>query len=95
MITPNVIVTGDSSHMLKLVEANSVDLVVTSPPYADRRSKTYGGIKPDDYVDWFLPIADGLFRVLRPSGSFILNIKEIIVNGERHTYLSWFLLISF
>jgi site-specific DNA-methyltransferase (adenine-specific) len=61
--------------------------VVTSPPYADRRSKTYGGIKPDAYVEWFMPIANQLHRVLKKTGSFILNIKEITVNGERHTYV--------
>ena len=69
------------------VETNSVDLIVTSPPYANQRAATYGGVKPDDYVDWFLPVADQLHRVLKPSGTFILNIKEPAVNGERHTYM--------
>ncbi|MEH1318101.1 site-specific DNA-methyltransferase [Citrobacter farmeri] len=73
--------------MLSMMEDSSVDLIVTSPPYADQRKGTYGGISPDQYVDWFAPIAEQLLRVLKPSGSFILNIKEKAVNGERHTYV--------
>ena len=49
--------------------------------------KTYGGIKPEDYVDWFLPIGKQLLRVLKPDGTFILNIKEKAENGERHIYV--------
>ncbi len=78
---------GDCRTELAKVATESVDLIVTSPPYADQRANTYGGIKPDDYVQWFLPIADELHRVLKPAGTFILNIKERAVNGERHTYV--------
>ena len=78
---------GDCRTELARVPSSSVDLIVTSPPYADRRAATYGGIKPDDYVQWFLPIADELYRVLKPTGTFVLNIKELAVNGERHTYV--------
>jgi len=78
---------GDSAKVLRKLPAESVDLVVTSPPYADQRKAAYGGVHADDYVEWFLPIADGLQRVLKPSGSFVLNIKERVVDGERHTYV--------
>lgn len=78
---------GDSKEQLKLLPENSVDLVVTSPPYADQRRNTYGGIHPDDYVEWFLPISEQLLRVLKPTGTFILNIKEKAVKGERSTYV--------
>ena len=78
------ILLGDCQQVLRDVPDNSIDLIFTSPPYADQRRKTYGGIHPDDYVDWFIPRADQLFRVLKPSGTFILNIKERVVNGERH-----------
>ncbi len=81
------ILKGDASKVLKELDDNSVDLIVTSPPYADRRKNTYGGIKPDEYVNWFLPISEELLRVLKPSGTFILNIKEKAENGERHTYV--------
>ncbi|MCW8815760.1 MAG: site-specific DNA-methyltransferase [Chlorobium sp.] len=78
---------GDSQEELKKIPDNSVDLIVTSPPYADQRKKTYGGIHPDHYVSWFLPIAEQLMRVLKPTGTFVLNIKEKVVNGERSTYV--------
>jgi len=81
------IIHGDCREQLMLIEANSIDLIVTSPPYADARRKTYGGISPSEYVDWFLPISEELYRVLKPTGSFILNIKERVVKGERHTYV--------
>lgn len=78
---------GDSKEQLKLLPDNSVDLIVTSPPYADQRKSTYGGIQPDKYVEWFLPISEQLLRVLKPTGTFILNIKEKVVEGERSTYV--------
>jgi site-specific DNA-methyltransferase (adenine-specific) len=81
------IILGDCSEVLKDLDENSIDLIVTSPPYADSRNGTYGGIKPDYYVEWFLPISKELLRVLKPDGTFILNIKEKVVNGERHTYV--------
>lgn len=78
---------GDAKEELKKIPDNYVDLIFTSPPYADSRKKTYGGIHPDHYVEWFLPIAKELLRVLKPTGTFVLNIKERVVNGERHTYV--------
>lgn len=78
---------GIAQDTLPLFAPESVDFIVTSPPYADSRKKTYGGIAPDDYVEWFLPISAELYRVLKPTGSFILNIKERVVKGERHTYV--------
>jgi len=78
---------GDCKEKLKLLADNSVDLIVTSPPYADQRKSSYGGIHPDKYVEWFLPISEQLFRVLKPTGTFILNIKEKVVGGERSTYV--------
>jgi site-specific DNA-methyltransferase (adenine-specific) len=78
---------GDSAKVLKKLEPESVDLIVTSPPYADQRKAAYGGVHADRYVEWFLPVADGLHRVLKPTGSFVLNIKERVVDGERHTYV--------
>lgn len=81
------IVEGDARQVLKRLPSESIDLVVTSPPYADQRSSTYGGIAPEKYVEWFLPISEQLFRVLKPTGTFVLNIKERVVDGERHTYV--------
>jgi len=78
---------GDCRTELKKISDNSVDLIVTSPPYADQRQSTYGGINVDEYVEWFLPISKELLRVLKPTGTFILNIKEKVVDGERSTYV--------
>lgn len=78
---------GDCAKILKKMPSNSVDLIITSPPYADQRKKNYGGIHPDRYVKWFLPISKELLRVLKPTGTFILNIKEKVVDGERSTYV--------
>lgn len=81
------ILKGDSKEILKTLADNSIDLIVTSPPYADRRKQTYGGVSPERYVEWFLPISKELLRVLKPDGTFILNIKEKAENGERNTYV--------
>jgi site-specific DNA-methyltransferase (adenine-specific)/site-specific DNA-methyltransferase (cytosine-N4-specific) len=81
------VVLGDCKEELKSIGENSVDLIFTSPPYADRRKQTYGGVKPENYVEWFLPISKELLRVLKPTGTFILNIKEKAENGERSTYV--------
>ena len=83
----NKFLHGDCEEILKRIPDNSIDLIFTSPPYADQRKKTYGGVSPDDYVDWFLPRASQFLRVLKPTGTFILNIKERVVDGERHTYV--------
>ena len=83
----NTIIPGDCEEVLKLLPDESIDLIFTSPPYADQRRTTYGGIRPNQYVDWFLPKADQFLRVLKPSGTFVLNIKERVVDGERHTYV--------
>jgi site-specific DNA-methyltransferase (adenine-specific)/site-specific DNA-methyltransferase (cytosine-N4-specific) len=81
------IIQGDCEKVLRELPDNSIDLIFTSPPYADQRAKTYGGINPDQYVEWFLPKAAQFKRVLKPTGTFILNIKERVVDGERHTYV--------
>ena len=81
------IIQGDCLNVLPGLPSESVDLIVTSPPYADSRKNSYGGVHPDKYVDWFLPISDELQRVLKPDGTFILNIKEKVMGGERHTYV--------
>lgn len=83
----NTLHQGDCRDVLRTLPDGCVDLVVTSPPYADSRKDTYGGVHPDDYVEWFLPIAAELKRVLKNEGSFILNIKEKVAGGERHTYV--------
>ncbi|MDR1382932.1 MAG: hypothetical protein LBJ67_03650 [Planctomycetaceae bacterium] len=81
------ILEGDCRELLKDILSDSIDCIFTSPPYADARKKIYGGVSPEKYVEWFLPISRELLRILKPSGTFILNIKEKVVNGERNTYV--------
>jgi len=81
------IICGDCELELKNFPSNSINLIVTSPPYADRRKNTYIGIDPDKYVKWFLPKSQEFLRVLKDDGTFILNIKERVVDGERHTFV--------
>jgi site-specific DNA-methyltransferase (adenine-specific) len=83
----NQIILGDCQEILKEFPDNCIDLIFTSPPYADNRRFTYEGPPPSRYVDWFLPKSEEFLRVLKPTGTFILNIKERVINGERHTYV--------
>ena len=86
-VAERIIHHGDCLEVMRGLPSGYVDLIVTSPPYADARSHTYGGIAPDEYVEWFLERAAEMRRVLKPTGSFVLNIKEKAVDGERHTYV--------
>lgn len=83
----NKVYIGHAVKVMRKLPDRSVDLIVTSPPYADRRKKQYGGPPPDKYVEWFMPFAEEFKRVLKPKGSIILNIKENADRGERHTYV--------
>ena len=85
--TRNALYCGDCLNIMGEMPDECVDLIITSPPYANQRTTTYGGVKPDDYVEWFLPITTEMRRVLKKTGTFILNIKEPAVNGERHTHV--------
>jgi len=78
---------GDCLDVLRSIPSGTVDLIVTSPPYADSRKNSYGGVHPDEYVKWFSPIAAEIKRALKDDGTFILNIKEKVVDGTRHTYV--------
>jgi site-specific DNA-methyltransferase (adenine-specific) len=86
----DLILWGDCGRHLASFPEECVDLIITSPPYAESRKKTYGGIHPDKYVEWFMPKIAQFQRVLKPTGTFILNIKEKVVNGERHMSLNLF-----
>jgi len=83
----NKIICGDCLNILKKFPDNCINLIVTSPPYADSREKIYQGVSPDEYAEWIVPRVEEFFRVLKPTGTLILNIKEKVVDGERHTYV--------
>lgn len=84
----NDIYPGDSLELLKQLPADSIDLVITSPPYSNL--KVYvdnSGVSADKYVDWFLPYCKEIQRVIKPTGSFILNINDKVEGGFRHPYV--------
>jgi DNA modification methylase len=87
MLRVNAVCQGDALETLRTFPNHCVDLVMTSPPYADSRKHSYGGVAVRGYVAWLRPISEQLYRVLKPTGSFILNIKEGVVNGERSTHV--------
>lgn len=64
-----------------------VDLIVTSPPYADARHNHYDSIHPDQFVKWFMTFHEPFYQALKPTGSLILNIKDKVVNGVRHRFV--------
>jgi site-specific DNA-methyltransferase (cytosine-N4-specific) len=64
----------DAGQLLRSLPDNTIDLVVTSPPYALHFKKEYGNADKDAYVEWFRPFATEIMRVLTPQGSFVLNI---------------------
>jgi site-specific DNA-methyltransferase (adenine-specific) len=85
----NNISLGDCFEAIDNIQDSTVDLCLTSPPYAN--VKSYGCnvkiVHPDEYVDWLLPLLHGIHRVLKPTGSLILNINDRIVNKQRHPYV--------
>ena len=78
---------ADARDWLTSQPSDSIDLILTSPPYAMQRKDSYGGTPADDYARWMLPITDEMIRVLKPAGSFVLNIKEHVEAGQRHPYV--------
>ena len=71
----------------KLFGNIKANLIFTSAPYADKRRKFYGGVRPDDYIEWFAPVALNIKNHLAEDGSFLLNIKEGVYQGRRHLFV--------
>lgn len=89
------VINMDCVEYMKSLSDGCVDLIVTSPPYAEQRAETYGGISAQDYPAWMVEVGRQIYRILKPSGSFVLNIKEHVTNGARDTYvLKTILLLS-
>lgn len=80
------IICGDSRDELEKI-SDTVDLIVTSPPYADARKKHYDSVHPDKFAEWLVSFSDPFYASLTLKGSFILNIKDRVVNGKRHRYV--------
>lgn len=87
---------GDSSEILGDFEPRSVDLIMTSPPFGLVRKKQYGNVDADEYLDWFRRFAAVFKRVLKPSGSFVIDIGGAWIPGQPTRSLYHFkLLIMF
>ena len=86
----NRFITGDCETVMKRLPAESVDFVLTSPPYADKRDYGLldGMISPDDYVDWFMPKGKQIYRVLKENGSFVLQDAPTTRFGTEFAYSS-------
>lgn len=67
-------IVADSLLAMKELGDSTVNLVMTSPPYALHFKKEYGNVAQNDYVSWFLPFATEIHRLLKDDGSFVLNI---------------------
>lgn len=65
---------GDSLEFMVRLPSDSLNLVITSPPYALHFKKEYGNATQSDYVAWFLPFAREVFRILKDDGSFVIDI---------------------
>ncbi|GER80073.1 MAG TPA: DNA methyltransferase [Anaerolineales bacterium] len=76
----NEIICGDSAVLLKSIPANSVDLIITSPPYFQQREYDGGGVgnekKPDDYISALMKIFRECVRVIKPTGSIVFNVGD-------------------
>lgn len=80
------IVCGDSVDLLRLIPADSIDLIITSPPYFKQREYDGGGIgneeKPEEYISALMPIFRESVRVIKPTGSIVFNIGDKYENGS-------------
>lgn len=84
---------GDSKDLLQAVGNESVDLIVTSPPFALKRKKEYGNVDDRYYLEWFRPFAQEFVRVLKPRGSLVIDIGGTWIKGHPTRSLYHFELI--
>jgi site-specific DNA-methyltransferase (cytosine-N4-specific) len=73
---------GDALDLLKCLPDESIDLVITSPPFALQRQKEYGNVNQDEYVDWLLSFTVEVKRVLKRTGSFVLDLGGAYRKGR-------------
>lgn len=73
---------GDCRELLKAIPTESINLIITSPPFALRRKKEYGNVAASEYVDWFAGFTNEFWRVLTPDGSLVIDIGGSWNPGE-------------
>ncbi len=76
------IVLGDSLEHMACLKDESVDLIVTSPPFGLVRKKDYGNVESHEYVEWFKPFGQEFKRILKPSGSLVIDIGGAWIPGQ-------------
>lgn len=82
----NKITQGDCLEVMQRIPDESIDLIATSPPYAEQRKNQYGGIPERDYPEWTLAWMEQARRILKPDGSVAINIRPHIKRGEISDY---------
>jgi len=84
----NEVLLGDCFDTIKTLDDESIDLIVTSPPYADIKSygKQVNVLHPDNYNTWIMPLFIEMYRVLKKSGSIIWNIGDRVIKKQRHPF---------
>lgn len=73
---------GDSLQLMKLIPDNSVDLILTSPPFALTRQKEYGNKPEEEYLDWFMQFAKQFYRLIKPAGSLVIDLGGAYLPGH-------------
>ena len=73
---------GDAKELLASLDENSVDLIITSPPFALQRKKEYGNKNQDEYVDWLITFGHLIYKVLKNTGSFVLDLGGAYKKGR-------------
>ncbi len=73
---------GDSSELIKIIPENSINLIITSPPFALTRKKEYGNESAEKYIEWFLPFAYEFKRIITENGSFVLDLGGAYLPGN-------------
>ncbi len=73
---------GDSLRLMKFVPNDSIDLIITSPPFALTRQKEYGNKAEEEYIDWFLEFAKEFYRILKPDGSLVVDLGGAYLPGH-------------
>lgn len=73
---------GDSLKLMKLIPSNSLDLILTSPPFALTRQKEYGNKPEQEYLDWFMDFAKEFYRLIKPAGSLVIDLGGAYLSGH-------------
>jgi DNA modification methylase len=73
---------GDSLDIIKLIPDDSIDLILTSPPFALTRKKEYGNKQEQEYLDWFLQFSNEFYRIMKPKGSLVIDLGGAYLPGH-------------